>query len=311
MRLTTDIVRLIILSILMMLSNPLFADTSKILERSQKNPPEWLYDDTSGYILAEVEAPNLTEAKDLAIRELARRIAMSVAANVTHSEKSSASVNSDEGNVKESESFSYSTDVAAARIPYIQGISLSEADGIYWEKRQDKQTGKIYYAYTVRYPLPETELFRMRQEFRTQDSEKRERLSSLKSGINSVTKASQIEQAISELEELKAYFFDEVRNKEASGLQDNYRNLYKSLTLDCSSPSDGTFTVKLLLNGEPFEMTGTPTLKSNCASRLEAKPDGQGFRVTYDAIDCLPDEENWIEVSLRMRDTRFTKKVYL
>ncbi|MDE7108945.1 MAG: plethodontid receptivity factor PRF, partial [Muribaculaceae bacterium] len=154
---------------------------------------------------------------------------------------------------------------------------------------------------------------KLREEFEATDNEKSRTLENLKGNLNNVSSAAEIEQAISSLNELTEYFFDDVRRKQAEGLLANYRQLYKGLTLEASKPANGKFTVRLLLQGHPFQAAGVPTLKSNCAQRLQATPipDGSGYEITYDDIDCLPDEDNWIEVNLRMRDTRIVQKVYI
>lgn len=289
------------------------AGVMKVLERSSKSVPEWISSPPRGYIVAEVEAPEIRIAKDKAIDELALRITMSVATNVVHSSTSSGRNENIDGKISDIEFFGFDTKIVAARIPYIQGISLSEAEDSYWEKCQDKNTNRIFYRYAVLYPLPDSQLESMRNEFEKTDKSKTELLRKLKTDYGHVTSTSQIEMAIAQLEELKEYFFDDVRRKEAEGLCANYKKLYKGLSLQFTQPKSGKFTITLTLHGRPFEVTGVPTLKSNCASKLQASPlkDNCSYEVTYDAADCLDEEDNWIEITMRLRDTRITQKVYL
>lgn len=289
------------------------AGVIKVLERSSKTVPDWIASPPHGYIVAEVEAPEMRSAKDKAVDELALRVIMSVATNVVHSSTSSGRTENIDGKVSDSESFGFDTKIVAAKIPFIQGISLSEAKDSYWEKCQDKNTNRIFYRYAVLYPLPDSRLESMRNEFEKTDRSKTELLNKLKADYDQVTSTSQIEMAVAQLEELKEYFFDDVRRKEAEGLYANYKKLYKGLTLQFTKPKGGRFTITLTLHGRPFEVTGVPTLKSNCASKLQASPleDNCSYEVTYDATDCLAEEDNWIEITLRLRDTRISQKVYL
>lgn len=290
-----------------------FAQKAKVIEKSEKSVPGWLYTQPDDGLVVEVEAADLSTAKDKAVEEIAKRIIMAVAANVVHTSSSSAKHENIDGNVSETETFGFDTKVASARIPFVKGISLTEARGTYWEKCREKKSDRIFYRYAVLYPLPPTQLRKLREEFETIDNEKSRALEQLKENINSVSSAAEIEQAISSLNELTEYFFDDVRKKQAEGLLANYRQLYKGLTLEASKPANGKLKVTLLLQGRPFQAAGVPTLKSNCATRLQATPlaDGTGYEITYDDIDCLPDEDNWIEVNLRMRDTRLVQKVYI
>lgn len=289
------------------------AQDAKVIERSAKNAPDWLYRQPADYIVVDVEAPSLSGAKDKAVDEIATRIIMAVAENVLHDSSFSAREENRDGVWSKSESYSIDTKVASVRIPFIKGISLTEAKDSYWTKCREKKTNRIFYRYAVLYPMPNATLEALRRDFEAMDAEKDRSLKTLKEGFGTVRSSAQIERAVTELSELTEYFFDGVRKKEAEGLLANYKQLYKGLTLKATTPDNGSFRVTLLLQGRPFEVMGVPALKSNCASRLEAQPlpDGTGYEVTYDDIDCLPEEDNWIEVSLRMRDARIVRKVYI
>lgn len=295
------------------LTVPMVAQDAKVIERSAKKAPEWLYRQPAGYIVVDVEAPDLSKAKDKAVAELCTRIIMAVAENVSHNSSFSANEEKEGGRWSKSESFATTTKIASVKLPFIKGISLSDAKESYWTKNREKKSNRIFYRYAVLYPLPDARLETLRQEFEELDAEKSQSLKALKEGIGSVNSSAQIERAVTELSELSGYFFDDARKKEAEGLLANYKQLYKGLTLKASKAADGRFEVTLLLQGRPFEVTGVPSLKSNCASRLDAQPlpDGTGYEVTYDDTDCLPEEDNWVEVSLRMRDTRISRKVYI
>lgn len=306
---------LIVLALLMVVSFslPVYAQKSKVIDRSAKTLPKWLGVPPEDYLVAEVEAPSISAAKDQVVEELARRVVMSVATNVIYETRSSGSVETVNGKTTDGESFAFDSRIASARIPFIKGISLTDATESYWEKCREAKTNRIFYRYAVLYPLPKSELERMRKEFNAADAEKGRRLKALRTGLATVSSVLQIESAVTELNELHEYFFDDVRRQEAEGLLTNYKQLYKGLTLHALKPIGGKFTVSLQLQGRPFEATGTPVLKANCASRLQATPltDGTGYEITYDDTDCLPDEDNWIDISLRMRDARITQRIYI
>lgn len=301
------------LSALLFLASGCLAQKAKVIERSEKKTPEWLYDMPDDGLVVDVEASTLSTAKDKAVEEIAKRIIMAVATNVVHSSSSSARHENVDGSVSESESFGFDTRLAAARLPFIKGISLTEAKATYWEKCRENKSDRIFYRFAVLYPLSPSQLRKMREEFEAIDSEKNATLEQLDANINSVSSAAEIEHAVARLNELTEYFFDDVRRKKAEGLLTSYTRLYKGLTLRASQPKNGKVTVTLLLQDKPFQAAGIPSLKSNCATRLQATPlsDGCGFEITYDDTDCLPDEDNWIEVNLRMRDTRLVQKVYI
>ncbi len=290
-----------------------YAQNYKIIDRSANKVPQWIYTEPEDCIVVETEAPNLSEAKDRAIEELIRRVITSVALNVEHTSVSKSSFENNNGNVNESESSLFNTQTAAARIPYIKGISLTEARDTYWEKCREKKTNRIFFRYCLLYPLSKNELRKMRDEFHAEDTKKDNQLKELKKNLNNVSSASDIENAVSELEVLKGYFIDNSRRSEAEGLQKNYKQLYKGLTLEVKNKTSNSFDIIVLLDGKPFKVSGIPVLKANCASRLEASPlpDTTGFKITFDNIDCLEEEDNWIDVNLKMRETRLSKKIFI
>lgn len=303
----------LVLMIVVFYMPSMLALTSKVVEKSTKSTPDWLYEQPDDALVVEVEAPDMSTAKDKAVDELLRRVIMSVATNVIFTSSSSARHEEADGKLKESEYFGYDSKIASAQLPFVKGISLTEAKDVYWEKCREKKSDRIFYRYAILYPMPKSQIEKMRQEFEAIDSEKARSLEQLKSSINSVTSADEIEQSVSKLKTLTEYFFDDVRRNEAEGLLANYKQLYKGMTLKASEPSDGHVKVILLLQGRPFQVAGVPTLKANCATKLTATPlpDGSGYDISYDDIDCLDDEDNWIEINLRMRDARITQKVFI
>ncbi|MDE6444043.1 MAG: plethodontid receptivity factor PRF, partial [Muribaculaceae bacterium] len=104
----------------LLLSQGVFAQKAKVIEKSEKSAPGWLYSQPDDGIVVDVEASDLSAAKDKALEEIARRIIMAVATNVVHSTSSSARHENTDGNVTETETFGFDTRIASARIPFIK-----------------------------------------------------------------------------------------------------------------------------------------------------------------------------------------------
>lgn len=281
----------------------------KVVDRSSKNAPEWLYDLPKGTILVELERPDLGQAQSAAELELKRRIISSVATNISHSTSHEASHSNDGEIVSLLERFDLSTTTNTATLPFLKGISLSRAKGTYWELREEKKTGRRYVVFSVCYPLSESELDRMTTEFEKNDRAKSEELASLRSEIGNVTSSDEIQDAIGRLEALQAYFFDNVRLAEAKSVEKSYKELYKGLTMKGEFVA-GELVINVLLNGRPFKVTARPECKSNCASGLVPTHIDEGYTISisYNTVDCISDEENWIDVSLRIKGARLHEK---
>lgn len=297
-----------ILAFLPLLSISASAADWKTLERSEKKVPEWVGTNPSGSIEVTTEGLTLEECRQQAQRELVRQIIMAVAVNVdSHSTQNSSEL-FDGNNVDSREEFNSSTEIAAARLPFIQGVSLSEATATYWVKLEDKKSKRQIYRLSVLYPLPDDRLAWMRSEFDRIDAEKAGQLKALKAGITDIRSAAQISEADATLASLQEYFFDSVRRKEARELQKQYNALYKSITISGKVVKDGVAEVTTMLNGHPFIAGGRLKVTSDCASAIQAtpSPDGYTWQITYSTEDCLPMEQNTLQISMNIKTARLS-----
>lgn len=293
---------------------PATADDWKKVESSEKNVPEWLKNgQLEGTLMVTAEAPSLQEAREMAEKSLFRSIIQSVAANVNYLTSESASNSQTDGKVSTNEEFMSRLDISAAKLPFIKGVSLSEAKGQYWERREHKKTKQRLYVFTVLYPMPEAELARMRGEFEKYDNGKNLEYERVASGIDKVASSEEIEEALATLSGLEEYFFDSVRLANASSLSKRYRDLYKMVTLTGEKTGDNEFVVRTELRGRPFATGKVPDVTSECASRIKVTPleGGAAFRVTFSTEDCLDDELNSLEAKMRLSSARLSTKLHL
>ena len=297
-----------IIAAFLLIALPTFADDWKILECSEKKVPQWVGSNPSGSLEVTAEGLTLEECRQQAQRELVRQIVMAVAANVDSRSLHKSSEMFDGDKVNSREEFDASTEITAARLPFIQGVSLSEATATYWVKLEDKKSKRQIYRLSILYPFPEDRLAMMRAEFERTDAEKAGQLKALKAGITDIRSAAQISEADATLASLQEYFFDAVRRKEARELQKQYNALYKSITISGKVVSDGVAEVTTMLNGHPFISGGRLKVTSDCASAIQATPEADGYtwRITYSTEDCLPLEQNTLQISMNIKTARLS-----
>ena len=286
-----------------------FADT-KVIEKSAKKAPEWLYSATDGFIVVTVEASNLGDAQQRAIQLVTERIILSVATSVSVSQDNEISSVSTDGSVAEKESFKQVSRMKSANLPFLKGISPSKIKEIYWIKLQDKATKAEHYEYSVKYPYSKTEQLQLVDEFERLDASKNQEYETLKNKLDNIESIEEIKQGILQLNSLKEYFFDNVRLSQVNALTEQYKALYNAITLSGKLSEAGKYEIQMLLNGKPVKVATVPTVTSNCASQIKVVPSGKKFIVTYDAIDCLGDEENFINVQFRINGKRIESKFY-
>lgn len=289
-----------------------YADDWKTVETSEKRLPEWVKEGNGeGYLLVTVEAPSLQEARSSAEKTLFSSIVQAVAANVVSSSKQVSVEESVNGSLNSREEFTGRLEVAAARLPFIKGVSLSEARQ-YWERRENKKTHQRLYVLTVRYPMPESELQKMRTEFEAYDREKSDEYRRLESGFSSVSSVEEINEAIASLASLQEYFFDSVRLSQAAGLEQRYRDLFRMVTLTGEQIGPNEFILRTQLRDAPFVTGKIPEVTSECASRIKVTPNpgGASFNVTFSSEDCLENENNSLKASMRLQSARLNATLH-
>lgn len=281
----------------------------KVLEHSAKKAPAWISGSAEGYLVASVEAPSIADARTRAEQDIAGQIAMAVARNVVTSYTNKSSEITTNDGVDSRDEFTSKLAVQGANLPFLKGISLSNAEDVYWVKVQDKSTKAVYYQYYVKYPLYRQKLASMVREFEEYDAGKEAELAQLEADIDNVDSVDGINAATGQLKALEQYFFDSVRRQRVGSLLSRYQALIKQVVMNGKFTGSRTLTVSLSLNGHPFRATGAGKATSNCASDIQVNPESDGtYRVTFNCDYCIDDEENFIDFSTSVGSNRLKGK---
>lgn len=283
------------------------ADTWKTVETSTKKMPEWVKAASPADCLRiTTEAPTLQEAQQMAEREILRALIQAVATNVTFHSSESQDYSNVNDKIDSSEQFSSEYEIAAARLPFIPGVSLSEAKSTWWERRENKQSKQMLYLVTVLYPLPEIQLMDLRHQFKEYDGEKAAKLEHAKAAIEDVNSTDGVEEQIGILTELEEYFFDKVRLRETQAMLKRYRDVYRSVYLAFERTAPDTYRVATVRNGKPFRTGRKLEVTSECASDIKVNPTGEGdaFIIRFSTEDCIDGEANSLQVGMRLGAAR-------
>lgn len=284
------------------------AAQTKVIDKSAKKAPDWVNGAVDGYLVVTVEASTLADAQQKSIQLVTERIIQSVATSVSVSQNSEMSSVSSDGSVEEKEAFRQVSKMKSANLPFLKGISPAKIEDIYWIKVQDKATKREHYEYSVKYPYTKAEQRQLEQEFEKLDAEKVAELESLKKKLRNIESIEEIKSSILQLNTLKEYFFDDVRQSQVDGLIAQYKDLYSAISISGSLVEEGKYECQMLLNGKPVKVATVPKVTSNCASQIKVRQSGDTFTITYDAVDCLPEEENFINVEFRINGKRIDSK---
>lgn len=280
----------------------LFAQQYKVIEKSDKKAPAWYESAESGYMVASAEAGSMEEARQQCLESVKRQIIQSIAQNIEFSDSHTVKQVTGSGDriTEFLDQYTAQGSTKAASLPFIKGISLSKVDGSYWEKRQEKKSGKITYCYAIRYPFPESQHKALVAEFEKQDREMEDIIKGMEAHIPDIASVEEIDQCLTQMRPAVEYFFDKTRREWAEGVMRNYRQLPSSITAESKESAKDACLVSLYLDGKKITTSVMPKLTSNCASQLKAVPRGNEILITYSSEDCLDDEENFVELTFKL-----------
>lgn len=289
-----------------------FSQEYKVVEKSDKKAPAWYESAESGYIVASAEAASMEEARQQCLESVKRQIIQAIAQNIEFSDSHVVKQTSGNGDriTEFVDQYIAEGSTRAASLPFIKGISLSKVDGSYWEKRRDKKTDKITYAYAVRYPFPEDEHKALVLQFEEQDREMEDLITGMENHLNDISSVEEIDQCIIKMQPAAEYFFDKTRREWAEGVIQNYKKLPTFITAQGKADGKDSYVISLYIKGKKITTAAMPRLTSNCASQLKATPKGEDILITYSSEDCLDDEENFVELTFRMPGKSLKHKFY-
>lgn len=281
----------------------------KVLEKSGRKPG-WINGIEKDYIIVSGSGATIKDAQNNALMIIKERIVSSVADNV----KATSTMQTEETNTNKSvysffEKYSSQVTSQSGKVPYLQGISLSNANEFYWEKLLDKKTNKISYEYHIKYPFPEFELKKLVSDFKFRDKELTDNLNRIEEEVETVTSIEQIESNLDELKALQDAFID-ARVDKVNTISARYRGLFKSVELTEVENSPGLIKFTLRLDDRIISTVKKPTVNSECAKIKGTKNNVTDWEIDYDYENCYEDPENNIAVSFRFGNTTVSKKFY-
>ena len=189
----------------------------RLVEKSGRTP-DWIMSAGKDRFSVFAQADDMNLARDKCLEDIKQYIVNSIAANVVSVEHSTVDSRNYDGLEEIYTTYSSDLRTAAAKLPFLTGISLSNAEEIYWEKYRRSSDKSHYYMYYVLYPFSRFERDRLIRKFLDYDMEKYNTFLAAKDMYGRISDVSQIDAGIRQLEPLLQYFFDGVRKKETETL---------------------------------------------------------------------------------------------
>lgn len=277
------------------------AQDYNVLDKSEKKRPAWVGMSGNGYYCVGAEGETLDGARQAALTNLRQSIIESIATNVcSQTSTDIVNINSSEG-LTFTEDFRSNFTTQSAVMPFLSDISITKAENVYWEKRQDKKTRRIVYEFCMRYPFPASVENAYREQFRKIDEDMVSKTRELEQLANNITSVEDIDRGSVEIKQCISYFFDKRRKEWAEGVYALFLKAPSRISVHGTQEDDETYRIWLEYDGRKMTPSGTPTLKSDCAENLQFRRDDKDFIITFSTLNCLEDEPMSLEISFRIK----------
>ena len=291
--------RYIVILVSLLLATQVVSAQEKVVESSANSAPAWIGVSQRDHIIVSAEHATLDGAKKQCLANIHQNIINSVAVNVSSQELSydAQTMTSEYASVVQS--YESRVETIAAKLPFIQGITLDKAE-IYWKKIFNKAENTYRYELHAKYPFSTQERNALIAEYNKIEKEHTDKFQMLKDEFDTFTEVEFITRAVNDLRALHDYFIDQTRKNEAKALMDNYRKLTSAISIVPYYSTLGEIEFYLNLSGRRMVTSRRPTIKSEYATQIECSTiEDNLYRISYNYEYCQPEDDNKIEVSFQ------------
>ena len=282
----------------------------KLVEKSGPKP-EWVgQGSVKDFIIVQSDKPTLEEAKSDAMQKVRAEIAASVATNVMRT-VNSYTQKVVEGDVSSTNaSMSIESTSKIAKMPAIQGVSITKAD-TYQELFKNKKTGEEYYNLYVKYPFSQFDLVELVTAYELHEKEIDDNIKSYEDGLDDVETVEQVDAAIVALNALaQEVGSDDSRYHKIDGVVKRYNKIYDNIIIDIVNKSNSKITVRLVYNGKTITTSQKPRTSSNCATQFNVKTEGSNTVIYFDSEYCYDQDDNYVEVRFKVGPKFAKEKIF-
>lgn len=306
--------KLLVIAMALMLPMCLCAQRKgfKLIEKSGPKP-EWVgQGSVKGFIIVQSDKPTLEEAKADAMQKVRTEIAASVATNVQRTVNSYTGKQSDGNITSTNVTMSIESTSKIAKMPAIQGVSITKAD-TYQELYSNKKTGEKYYNLYVKYPFSQFDLVDLVTAYEKHEQELDEKIAGYEARLDSIETVEQVDAAMVGLKALATEVGndqEDERYQRIAGIKSRYNSIYQNITIDVVNKSSDKVTIRLMHNGKVITTAQKPRIETNCATQFSFKNEGDNKVIYFNSENCYAVDDNYIEVKFRFGDKTVRDKIF-
>lgn len=286
----------------------------KTVQSSAKRMPAWIGGMEEGYIIVSAQADELDAAQQKAITQIREQIISAIATRVHSATSITMHEITDNGAINSHKEMTSKLSVEAADIPYLADVSPSHAADYYWAKirRDDKST---YYHYHVKYPLSNSKLRLLVDEYEKQQKMLNDSLQAFASTDfadyddldRMLLRHTLLKQFAAALRE------DDARREICKAVRNTYEQmLSRNLHVETIGSDRRETRAALFYGDKQLNCSMLPKVKSNCLTAMETRNVTNAAVISYDfQTGCYEDEQNWLDIVYTVLGKKYNTRCYI
>ena len=284
----------------------------KLVEKSAKEKPSWTTS-SDPYLFQAIKVATLEEAKNTVKSDLLTQIASSVASTIS----TDITVHKNEqiyGNTSDySEDIEIVIKTKVAKMPALQGVTLTKAD-IYWERYINKKTKETCYDYYMLYPFSSFELQELIEAYNEQEKVMNGKIDGYRDALDEIDNIDVLLENIAQMDRMKQDLSDDPdkcnKLKDIIKLyEQTLKNIYVEVVENYNDNDKGILIIQLKHDEKVIKTKSLPQLRSACARDFDKKHNGNQMEINFNTFDCYEQDDNYVEVRFTFGKTKLIKKI--
>ena len=303
-----------ILSLLFLLPMNLCAQTKfKLEEQSSKSRPDWLTDNNyKGAFMVQANGmASIEDAQNAVMTSLLNQIASSVAVEVTGETVSDVNWLTDNDKDVFSQNIQSSTITRIAKMPALQGISITKAQ-VYWEYYVNKKTNESYYDYYILYPFSMLELEELIDAYNKHEKKINDKIDGIENQLNGIE---EISVALKNIDEMKLMMQGmdngDLKYYRLKNVLKQYNKFIDDIHVEVIENNKDLIVLQLRYDERCLNATSLPKVTGDCARDFNVSNDGYNIDIQMNTFDCYAQDDNYVTARFNFGDRKLMKKILI
>lgn len=291
----------------------------KLVEQNPSKKPSWMTEGTGkGVFMVQAnKMASLEEAQNAVMSSLLNSIASSISVHVTSEtvDQIDWEVVELDGKTREEyiQTIETNTTLKIAKMPALQGISLSKAE-VYWERYVHKKTKESYYDYYILYQFSGFDLQELIEAYNEQEKAINDKIDNYKNVLPEIDDIDVLLENVSHMKAMKEEYKDDYAKcskleATIAAYDKTIKDIYIEVVEIYNNDNKGSMVIQLMHGEKIMNTKSLPQLRSECARDFNRRHSGCQVVVTFNTFDCYEQDDNYVEIRYSLGKKKIIHKV--